>query len=134
MKDVKSVVEDAHFSIPADTPYEGFLVVKKAFKKINRKTSEGMFFNSRDVLIDALIMEFRQKPEMNVWRKRLPLEIIDYCYKLVPHRRMSFVYDARDIAETQLDFLICIFDDRNVTKSPDYTQYYDSAIRRRAVR
>jgi len=133
-RDVKAVIETAHFSIPADTPYDGFLVVKKKFKQISRRTSESMLLNARDILINGLLVEFRPKPAMNVWRKRLPMEIIEYCYKTVPYRRMSFVYDARDIGDTELDFLICLFDDRHVSMTSDYARYYDSSMRKRSLK
>ena len=125
---LKGIIEQAKFKIPEQIPFEGFLCVGKDFKAIDQKTAHPFLFSVKDILIDAVMLNLRPTPNHNVWRRRINMEIVEYCYKMIPFRRISFAIDQQDNEDTKVDFLVCIFNEIYVQRSPDYDQIYQEAI------
>ena len=128
--DMKDVIEGARFSIETNTLYEGFMCVGMDFKPIDNRTNSPLLFTAKDLLIDAVTLEIRPTPQINVWRRRLNMEIIEYAYKMVPYRRATFVWDLRENEKTKMDYLVVVFEDRYVKRSGDYDDVYNIAIDR----
>lgn len=126
--DLKNIIEKAKFKIQEDIPFEGFLCVGKDFKAIDQKTAHPFLFSVNELVIDAVMLNLRPTPNHNVWRRRVNMEIVEYCHKMVPFRRMSFVIDQQENENAKIDFLICIFDERYVQRSSDYDTVYQQSI------
>lgn len=133
MTSVKEVIENAHFTIATNVPFEGFICSRGKAKFIRHQTKRNMFFTTQDMLVDAVIRQYRQVPKVNVWRRKLPMEVLDFCYKAVDSDKMSFVLDfTKDGASNpNMDYLVCVFDQRRVNKTPQYTKVYDYSVARR---
>jgi len=132
MASVKEVIESAHFTVATGVPFEGFICSKGKAKRIKHQTKRNMFFTTQDMLVDAVVRQYRQTPKVNVWRRRLPMEVLEFCYRAVAQDKMSFVLDftKNENPDRNMDYLVCIFDQRQVNKTPQYTKVYDYAVGR----
>lgn len=127
MKDsLKRIVEGASFTIDAETPFEAVLVKGRAYKRYSHRLKSSQMFEAKDVLIDAVLETFRNSPKINIWRNRIPPEVIQYCYDLVPYRKISFVMPMAE--KSGADFMVAIFDDRYVRMSREYGDLYREEI------
>lgn len=126
--DIKKIVENANFTVAPSTPYEAIACKGRAYKKFQHRFPGQQFFNSKDILIDAVTLMFRSTPKINVWRNRLPEEVVGYCYQLVPYRKMSFVMNLADAGEEQGTYMVAIVDDRFVRMPVNYTALYNTQM------
>ena len=135
MESTKEIIENAHFTIKKNIDYEGFVCIGKKYKKIHHRTNRNLFFTSKDILVDIVIQRFRPTPKVSNWRNRLPLMVIESCYTVSKQKKMSFVLDftQNDPEDRTMDYLICIFDEKLVHKTPQYTEIYDTIAGKRRV-
>ncbi|MBL8672802.1 MAG: hypothetical protein JNK11_19235 [Alphaproteobacteria bacterium] len=124
MPEIKEIIEKARFAIAKDVPFEAYLVKGEDVKTADFKTPFQMLFSIRDLLVDAVMLPLRPTPEMNTWKKRLPFDVIAYAYKMLPFRRMTFVWDTREDKSAKTDYIVCVFQDKDVKPSPDYEALY----------
>lgn len=132
MSDIKRIVESARFSIGAKQVFEAYMISKGQVSHADRRTPQELIFGIRDLLIDAVMMDLRPTPGMNIWKKKIPMDVIEYCYKMVPYRRSSFVWDVREDGSAKMDYIVCVFPDQAVNMSREYKAPYDDSIRRYA--
>jgi len=128
VSDIKRIVEAARFNIGAKQLFEAYMVSKGQVSHADRRTPQELIFGIKDLLIDAVMMDLRPTPGMNIWKKKIPMDVIDYCYKMVPYRRCSFVWDVREDGNTAMDYIVCVFPDQAVAMSREYKALYDETI------
>ena len=128
MANIKEIIEEAHFTIPADYPYEGIICARGKAKHLKHRTRRPLFFTTQDMLVDAVLKQYRATPRVNVWRRKLPMEVIEYCYSQVGKGKMSFVLDftKNENPDPNMEYLVCIFEERHVKKTPAYQKVFQS--------
>lgn len=127
MSDLRSIIENARFIVPSDTPYEGVACLGKAYKNGQFRTRVQQFFYPKDILIDAVTIDFWRTSKQNRWSRKIPMPVIDYCYQCIPYRKMCFVLDLRD-DEATADYMVYLLDDRYIKPDPQYEALYKSRI------
>jgi len=132
MTDIKRIVEGANFSIAQGTPYEAIVCKGQAYKNFAHRMAAQQYLGARDMLIDAVTLDFRPTLKINKWRKVIPEAVMKYCYDCVPFRKMTFVIRMDD--GQQGDYLVCVVEDRNVKKTLEYEDLYKTAIAKIAPR
>lgn len=124
---IKKIVENANFSVAPNSPYEAVACKGKAYKQFQHRFPMQQVFTSKDILIDAVTMMFRSNPKINVWRNRVPEEVINYCYQLVPYRKLSFVMNLAEAGDFN-SYVVAIVDDRFVKMPLQYADLYRGEI------
>lgn len=128
VSDIKAIIEKARFSVAERQPFEAYMVKGKNVAHGDRRTSFEMLFSIKDLLVDAVMKDLRPTPKVNTWQKHIPLEVIEYCYQMVPYRRMSFVWDVREDGRAKFDWVVCVFPDNVVKRPTDYDMIYQRAM------
>lgn len=119
MTDIKNAVEKARFKVIEGTPFEAYMVKGKQVVSANQRTPFDLLFSIKDVVADKVMVGLKPAPKMSTWSRKVPMEVIEYCYKMVAYRKSSFVWDVSEQG-AKYDYVICVIDNDKVQRSAEY--------------
>lgn len=126
---VRKKLDQAKFVVSPDTRCDVFVVKGQNFRGSNHKTSVQNIFAAQELIIDAVTYSFRPKLSINPWTRRLPRDVMRYCYQCVPYGRMSFALRLED--DPRIDYMVFVIDDKDVRMPVFYKELYDTEMETR---
>ena len=123
-------LDQAQFVVSSDIRCDVFVVKGSSFRGIPKhKTTVQNIFTARDMIVDIVTISFRPKLSLNPWTKRLPRDVMRYCYQCVPYGRMSFCLSME--GDPQVDFMTFVFEKADVKMPTFYQDMINEAVRQR---
>ena len=128
--EVRQRLDQAQFVVASDVRCDVFVVKAGNFRGVpQHKTSVQNIFGARDLVIDLVTMSFRPKLSLNPWTKRLPRDVMRYCYQCVPYGKMSFCLPME--SDPQVDYMTFVFEKGDVKMPSFYQEMVNEAVRQR---
>ena len=126
MAEISKAVENARFKILKSTPFEAYMVKGKQVVNADQRAPFDLLFTITDVVADKVMVGFKPSPKMSKWSRKVPMDVIEYCYKMVGHKKSSFVWDVSDQG-AKYDYVVVVVPDDRVQRSADYQAVFASA-------
>ncbi|MEM6492586.1 MAG: hypothetical protein AAF684_11895 [Pseudomonadota bacterium] len=102
------------------------MIKGKQVETADQRAPFDLLFTIRDVVADKVMVGLKPSPKMSSWARKIPMEVIEYCYKMVGSRKSSFVWDVSDQG-AKFDYVVVVVEDGRVQRSPDYQAVFTSA-------
>lgn len=123
---LKTKLDQAQFVVQPDIQCDIFVVKGGNFRGSSHRPSVQNIFSAADLIIDAVTLSFRPKMSANPWSRRLPRDVLRYCYQSVPFGKMSFALRLED--DPRIDFMVFVVEDVNVKMPLFYQDLYKEAL------
>lgn len=125
MTDIKNAIEKARFTVLQGTPFEAYMIKGKQVVNANQRTPFDLMFGIKDVVADKVMIGLKPAPKMCPWARKIPMEVIEYCYKMVGYSKSSFVWDVSDQGG-KYDYFVLVLDNDKVQRTRDYEIVFNS--------
>lgn len=125
MSDMRDAIEKARFKVIEGAPFEAYMVKGKQVVTANQRAPFDLLFGIKDMVADKIMIGLKPSPKMSSWAKKVPMEVIEYCYKMVPYKKTSFVWDVGGDSK-KFDYIVVVIDDDKVQRSNEYAAFFKS--------
>lgn len=123
MADISRALENARFKVLEGTPFQAYMVKGKQIVNADQRAPFDLMFSIRDLIADRVMLNLKPSPKMSSWARKIPMDVIEYGYKMVGYQKSSFVWDVSDQG-AKYDYVIVVVDDAKVQRSPEYQAVY----------
>lgn len=127
--EVRKRLDQAQFVVSAGVRCDIFVVKGESFRGFNHNTSVQNIFSARDLIVDLVSISFRPKLSLNPWTKKLPRDVMRYCYQCVPYGKMSFCLLME--GDPQVDYMAFVIEKPDVKMPQFYQEMFNEAVRQR---
>lgn len=125
MADIKNAVEKARFKVIEGTPFEAYMIKGKQVVNANQRTPFDLMFTIKDVIADKVMIGLKPAPKMCPWARKIPMEVIEYCYKMVAYKKTSLIWDVSDQGG-KYDYFVLVLDNDKVQRSREYEAVFNA--------
>ena len=125
----EATIKKATFVVAEKAPFQAYLIKRdKPTKTMDYRAPYQLMFSIDDIIVDAVTIAYRARPELNKWRRSIPIDIIRYAYQMVSQGCSSFVWDVTREKIVSFDYVVCVIENRFVRRSADYDLLFQQSL------